>query len=325
MIAFNPDGTFAIDCALCGQPLTNPFFATSHFILDSSHELWPFSDAAMHWDCYARWPQQTRFAGLYFESRARWSAKKYWQTMLHCEDVFVEYGLTVNEVAIVLRRSGSALRVAREKWSAFLAGEWRGYCCHPLETASVEEVLPLLLTLELPAPSPLASDASVFSRPPSVPLNTIPLNTSCGVNPFFDPEKRNIVLAGGGKDLLDVLRERRRRGGDPACNFISEMLWQAATVGAAELLIGARVVNEAECTVNQRIGEKFYHVSTIPAEFRAWIVAELLEMAGLSKSPFPVEGAVVLPQRRATQFWKLSSEGSDADCHLTSLYDNPAT
>ena len=147
VVALNPDGTYASDCALCRLLLTDPVFATSHFIHDPSDDLWPYSDAAMHWECYARWPHQSRFAGLYFESRARWAQNKFWQTLLHCEDTLVLYGLVVKEVSVGLRKTGSEIRVDRENWSSFLSGEWQDYCHHPLETAAVKEVLHMLITL----------------------------------------------------------------------------------------------------------------------------------------------------------------------------------
>lgn len=54
LVAIHPDGTYASKCALCGELLTEPIYATSHFIGDETHDLYRFSDAAMHWNCYVR-------------------------------------------------------------------------------------------------------------------------------------------------------------------------------------------------------------------------------------------------------------------------------
>ena len=155
LICTNPDGTYASCCALCEQPLTVPIFATSHFIGDESHDLWRFSDAAMHWKCYARWPEQRRFAAMYFDSVARYlelePTRDFWPTLLKTPDVLVRYGVAVNEVSVLLRASGTDLRVLREDWASWLAGRWREWCNHELEVRAVEEVLGELRTVELPA------------------------------------------------------------------------------------------------------------------------------------------------------------------------------
>lgn len=54
IVLTHPDGTYATTCALCAEPLTLPFFSTSHFIGEESDQFWRYSDASMHWDCYAR-------------------------------------------------------------------------------------------------------------------------------------------------------------------------------------------------------------------------------------------------------------------------------
>jgi hypothetical protein len=107
LIRKNADGTFASKCALCGEPLTKPIFATSHFIGDTSHDLYQFSDAAMHWHCYARWPHQARFASMCFDEAVRRSDserwRQYWTVLLKSVDLLVTYGFAVEEVSIMLR------------------------------------------------------------------------------------------------------------------------------------------------------------------------------------------------------------------------------
>ena len=154
LIACNPDGTYASCCPLCGQPLSQPIFATSHFIDDEKHDLWRYSDTAMHWDCYGNWPDQRRFADLLFHTWLRHAAspntQAYWATLLATDDVLVTYGLVVNEVAVHLRHSGSELRVPRTDWPSFLAGRWSEWCRHGLEFSAIAEILPQLRELQLP-------------------------------------------------------------------------------------------------------------------------------------------------------------------------------
>lgn len=54
-------------CALCGEVIVteHELVATSHFISDPSHPLWRYSDAAMHCDCFQRWPHREEFVAEY--------------------------------------------------------------------------------------------------------------------------------------------------------------------------------------------------------------------------------------------------------------------
>jgi len=145
------DGSYATPCALCGQPLTEPFFATSHFIGDGNHPLFPYSDAAMHWPCYAEWPHQEEFAALYFQNRTtRPVDAEYWPLLHKSSAVLVYHGTYVGEISIVLRKSGTDLRVPCGKWSQWLEGEWRQSCDHKLEAAAVEAVIPELRQVRTP-------------------------------------------------------------------------------------------------------------------------------------------------------------------------------
>jgi hypothetical protein len=144
--------------------LADPIYATSHFIADSSHDLWRFSDAAMHWDCYVRWPDQARFASMFFDAAVKRSETDpwpiYWSTLLKLADVLVLYGFAVNEVSVVLRKSGTDLRVPRKMWQHWLSSGWREDCRPGLEYDAVAEHIGQLADLTLPEQAPPASDAA---------------------------------------------------------------------------------------------------------------------------------------------------------------------
>ena len=151
----NPDGTYASKCALCGEILSHPIFATSRFITNKSHEFYRFSDAAMHWNCYIKWPQQSRFASLYFEAAlitSELTRSQYWKTLLKSPDVFVRYVFAENEVSVMLRKSGTDIRLHRSRWQTWLNGGWRGDCRPELEHEAVSTILPQLQELQLPEP-----------------------------------------------------------------------------------------------------------------------------------------------------------------------------
>ena len=92
---------------------------------------------------------------MYFESVVRHSeleaTRDYWPILLKSPDVLVRYGVAVNEVSVLLRASGTDLRVPREDWLSWLAGRWREWCHHDLEVNAVEEVLGELRAVLLPA------------------------------------------------------------------------------------------------------------------------------------------------------------------------------
>lgn len=155
LIFTNPDGSFSTACPLCGQPLSRPIFATSHFIGDERNDLHRFSDAAMHWECYATWPHQRRFAALHFAALVRGSesdsGQEYWPVLLRDDDsVLVKYGIVVNEISITLRTSGTDIRIPRGDWESFLASRWTEWSHHPLEHEALAGVMVQLRQLRLP-------------------------------------------------------------------------------------------------------------------------------------------------------------------------------
>lgn len=151
----NPDGTYATKCALCGEALSHPFFGTGRFITNKSHEFYRFSDAAMHWNCYVKWPQQRRFASLYFEAAVNMRelmASRNWKTLLKSRDAFVGYVFAENEVSVTLRKSGTDIRLHRSQWQKWLNGGWERECRPELEREAVSTMLPQLRELQLPEP-----------------------------------------------------------------------------------------------------------------------------------------------------------------------------
>src|SRR5262245_7026229 len=112
-------------CALCGETLdtSGPFFATTAF-LDPDHPLFSYSDAAMHWECYERWPHQAEFASAYFRSgiESR-SANPFWGLALVSESVYVSLNPdpSVDAVLIGLRTSGTKICVSLDGWTQWLA------------------------------------------------------------------------------------------------------------------------------------------------------------------------------------------------------------
>jgi len=142
LLVQKPDGTYASTCALCQEPLARPIFATSHFIRDPLHDLHQFSDVAMHWSCYAAWPEQARFAALYFDSIASAAIEnELWPVVHRSSKVLVRYGVLVQELSVLLRATGSDLRVPENEWEDWLNDRWREQVRHSLEETALRDAL----------------------------------------------------------------------------------------------------------------------------------------------------------------------------------------
>jgi hypothetical protein len=135
-------------CPLCGAKMNknDRLFATSHF-LDMESDLWQFSDAVMHWDCYAKWEHRLRFGRMYFAARQAWSSQNPCWGVAHSDDqvlVTTNPDKLVSEVDVMLAETGSGFRIQLADWEDWLAGEWSEGRRHKIESDALLSVLPLL-------------------------------------------------------------------------------------------------------------------------------------------------------------------------------------
>ena len=135
-------------CPLCGVKLTTSdrLYASDRF-LTPWHELGRFSNALMHWDCYATWHHRPRFARIYFEAKRAWAGHNPYWGIAHLDDQVL---ITVNPdrytsaIQIQLAETGSGLRIALADWEGWLGGDWFEGCRHQIEREALAAVLPLL-------------------------------------------------------------------------------------------------------------------------------------------------------------------------------------
>ncbi|MEN9360139.1 MAG: hypothetical protein RL095_1674 [Verrucomicrobiota bacterium] len=139
-------------CPLCDQIIAwgDAIFATSHFIGRDEHPLWRYSDAAMHWACYAQWEHQAEFASLHFDICLK---SRYKEALFSSNELVVYYTPYMDEVSVNLRRTGTEKTIKRKKWMHWMAGDWYKDCRHQLEITTIRELLPQLSRVILPAPS----------------------------------------------------------------------------------------------------------------------------------------------------------------------------
>jgi len=156
-------------CALCGALLGSgtPLFATSGVFVDPSDPLFRFCDAGMHWDCYARWSDRSRFARAYFDS---WivNAKHnpFWGTVYESERVLVTVNprAPVEKFSLVIAATGTHHFVKLGDWGDFLTNG-PGTFPHPVEQDVIADLLPELRILGTD-PGPLI-DGALFPPPPA--------------------------------------------------------------------------------------------------------------------------------------------------------------
>ena len=82
-----------------------------------------------------------------------WMQTEYWKTLLKSPDVFVRYFFAENEVSLMLRKSGTDIRLHRSRWQTWLSGGWQRDCSPELEHAAICAILPQLRELQLPEPT----------------------------------------------------------------------------------------------------------------------------------------------------------------------------
>ncbi len=137
-------------CAICGKPIDpfGPFFRASGSFLDRSDALRRFCNAPLHWDCYQRWPERSRFARRYVEAWVAATRRNPFWWSVHLDErlyVSVNPERPVEEASVRLLAIGSDLRVPLARWSEWLAHPERvSPGLHPLEREALTEALPLL-------------------------------------------------------------------------------------------------------------------------------------------------------------------------------------
>lgn len=77
---------------------------------------------------------------------------QYWRVLLKSTQILMLYGLAVNEISVVLKKSGTDIRICREEWQEWLGGAWRERCRPGLESEAIAEAVPELCKVALPQP-----------------------------------------------------------------------------------------------------------------------------------------------------------------------------
>lgn len=139
-----------IRCLLCHQEMDTQsrLFSTWGVFFPPDHRLFAYCDAAMHWDCYANWPDRAEFARQYFQMWVEPDPDNpYWGLAFLSEEVLVKVNPDpdVAKVSLLLAKTGSFLHTPLERWTDLIQKPATSFAdLHPVERDALSEVWPLL-------------------------------------------------------------------------------------------------------------------------------------------------------------------------------------
>jgi hypothetical protein len=115
-----------LKCALCGKRIDaqGEHFRASGDFLPPGDPLTTYCNQAMHWPCYAAWPERPRFARHYVDAWVKANRKNPFWWSVHCDDelyVSVNPARPIEEVSVRLFAFGDDIRVPLPRWSEWLA------------------------------------------------------------------------------------------------------------------------------------------------------------------------------------------------------------
>jgi hypothetical protein len=137
-------------CALCQQKLDalHSFFRASGEFLPAKDALQRFSNAPLHWKCYATWPERPRFARCYVDAWVKANRRNpFWWTVLRDEHVYLSVNPQppVEQASLRLTEVGNDIRVPLSRWSEWLRDvDAVTPGLHELEKTTLAAVLPTL-------------------------------------------------------------------------------------------------------------------------------------------------------------------------------------
>jgi hypothetical protein len=139
-----------LKCGLCGGSIDmlGDFFRASGAFLPTGDPLTPYTNAPLHWTCYAQWPERPRFARMHIDAWSKINRKNPYWWQIHQDDsvyVCVNPSRPVEEASVRLYEVGSDIRVPLAKWATWLREPLQVTPqLHALELEALARVLPSL-------------------------------------------------------------------------------------------------------------------------------------------------------------------------------------
>ena len=149
------------------------------------------------------------------------------------------------------------------------------------------------------------------------------------MNPFVNPNTRNVTLPEGCKDLIDVLKqpESKSEPGTVALMaeskialFIQLVLFQAHQDRATELVIGTDVPN-AGTPIRCKVEDTWYDMSPFPSHIRPSVIHELAKMAKFPEGQFLGKGLLEVRSGSVCSKWTVTITSAEGECTLVRVMD----
>jgi hypothetical protein len=134
------------------------------------------------------------------------------------------------------------------------------------------------------------------------------------MNPFVDPNKRDVSLPSGCKDLIDVLTHSGSKQNEAIQRFLQLVLLQAQRDKAIELIIGSASAGE-NVPLKYKVDDTWYDLAPFPSSIRPAMIAELARMAKLSDEQSP-RGLFDVTIGMVRMKWIIALANNDAECRL---------
>lgn len=150
------------------------------------------------------------------------------------------------------------------------------------------------------------------------------------MNPFVNPNKRDVTLPPGCKDLIDVLKPSGKEPNivvssvDTAVRirmFVGLILYQARQDGATEVIIGAALPSGGT-PIRYKVNDNWVELpSHFPSDIRAGVIDELAKMAKFPAGQISGNGLLEIRSGSASMKWTVTITSVEEECRLVRVTD----
>ncbi len=150
-----------------------------------------------------------------------------------------------------------------------------------------------------------------------------------GENPFVNPNKRDVTLPAGCKELIDVLKQSDIQKGSETVvgcmdstirKFIQLVLFQAYHDRATEIVIGAALPNGGT-PIRYKVDNIWYDMNPFPSHIRPNVINELAKMAKFPAGQISGKGFFETRSGSAVLKWVVTIGSAEGECTLERVAD----
>jgi type II secretory ATPase GspE/PulE/Tfp pilus assembly ATPase PilB-like protein len=149
------------------------------------------------------------------------------------------------------------------------------------------------------------------------------------MNPFVNPNKRDVTLPAGCKDLIDVLKQPKTETEPEAVAlmaksqiglFIQLILFQAYSDRATEIVIGP-VLSNGGAPIRYKVDGTWHDMSPFPSHIRPRVINELAKMAKFPAGQISGKGFLEIRSGSKHMKWVVTIGSAEGECVLERATD----